>query len=157
MIKYYVRTMEGRKDLLPDYFEKIIDKEHRYTKSYIDALYQINDYDAVLVVNYGYISVNPKWAIATARITATTGSAQATASGSSVNQCILTIHVTGSVLPQLFPARDSSSPTASSRISAAGLSTSLQRISSSRSTAYARAARSHSAEAPFSTTSSPHL
>lgn len=49
MIKFFVRTMEGRPDLLPDYFEKIIDTEHRYVKSYIDALYKINEYDAVLV------------------------------------------------------------------------------------------------------------
>lgn len=48
-MKYYVRTMPGRKDVLPDYFEKIIDTEGRYVKSYIDALYKISDYDAVLV------------------------------------------------------------------------------------------------------------
>lgn len=49
MIKYFVRTMEGRPDILPDYFEKIIDTEHKYVKSYIDALYKISEYDAVLV------------------------------------------------------------------------------------------------------------
>ena len=48
-IKYFVRTMEGRPELLPSYYEKIIDKEHRYVKSYIDALYQISEYDSVLV------------------------------------------------------------------------------------------------------------
>ena len=48
-IKYFVRTMEGRLDILPDYFEKIIDTEHLYVKSYIDALYKISDYNAVLV------------------------------------------------------------------------------------------------------------
>lgn len=48
-MKYFVRTMEGRNDILPDYFEKIIDTEHRYVKSYIDALYMISDFDAVLV------------------------------------------------------------------------------------------------------------
>ena len=31
------------------YFKKIIDKEHKYVKSYINALYEINDYNAVLV------------------------------------------------------------------------------------------------------------
>ena len=48
-IKYFVRTVEGRKVDLPEEYERIIDKEHRYTKSYIDALYKISDYDAVLL------------------------------------------------------------------------------------------------------------
>lgn len=48
-IKYFVRTMEGRPNILPDYFEKIIDTKHLYVKSYIDALYKISDYNAVLV------------------------------------------------------------------------------------------------------------
>lgn len=48
-MKYFVRTMENREDRLPDYFEKIVDREGRYVKSYIDALYIIGDYDAVLV------------------------------------------------------------------------------------------------------------
>ena len=48
-MKYFVRTMENREDRLPDYFEKIVDREGRYVKSYIDALYIISDYDAVLV------------------------------------------------------------------------------------------------------------
>ena len=48
-IKYFIRTMEGRKVDLPEEYERIIDKEHRYTKSYIDALYKISDYDAVLL------------------------------------------------------------------------------------------------------------
>lgn len=48
-MKYFVRTMENREDRLPDYFEKIVDREGRYVKSYIDALYIISDYDAILV------------------------------------------------------------------------------------------------------------
>ena len=48
-IKYFVRTMANRKDILPDYFEKIIDNEGRYVKSYINALYTISDYNAILV------------------------------------------------------------------------------------------------------------
>jgi len=48
-IKYFVRTMEGRPYDLPIEHEKIIDYKHLYVKSYIDALYYINDYNAVLM------------------------------------------------------------------------------------------------------------
>lgn len=48
-VKYFVRTMEGRPYDLPIECEKIIDYEHKYVKSYIDALYYINDYNAVLM------------------------------------------------------------------------------------------------------------
>ena len=48
-IKYFVRTMEGRECDLPEWVERIIDYEHKYVKSYIDALYKINDYNAVLM------------------------------------------------------------------------------------------------------------
>ena len=48
-IKYFVRTMEGRKVDLPIDYEPIIDYEHRYVKSYINAMYKINDYNAVLM------------------------------------------------------------------------------------------------------------
>ncbi len=48
-IKYFVRTMEGRKVDIPINYEPIIDYEHRYVKSYINALYKINDYNAVLM------------------------------------------------------------------------------------------------------------
>ena len=48
-IKYFVRTMEGRNVDLPIDYEPIIDYEHKYVKSYINALYKINEYDAVLM------------------------------------------------------------------------------------------------------------
>jgi hypothetical protein len=48
-IKYFVRTLEGRECDLPEYVERIIDYEHKYVKSYIDALYKINDCNAVLM------------------------------------------------------------------------------------------------------------
>ena len=41
--------MEGRKVDLPIDYEPIIDYEHRYVKSYINAMYKINDYNAVLM------------------------------------------------------------------------------------------------------------
>ena len=48
-IKYFVRTIGNREINIPIDYELIIDKEHKYTKSYIDALYKINDYNAVLM------------------------------------------------------------------------------------------------------------
>jgi len=48
-IKYFIRTMENRKINIPIEYEPIIDYEHKYVKSYIDALYRINDYNAVLM------------------------------------------------------------------------------------------------------------
>ena len=48
-IKYFVRTIEDRSYDIPIEHEKIIDYNHKYVKAYIDALYHINDFNAVLM------------------------------------------------------------------------------------------------------------
>lgn len=49
-VKYFMRTVEGHDHPeYPDYIEYIVDREHRYVRSYIDALYQIDQYNAVLM------------------------------------------------------------------------------------------------------------
>lgn len=48
-IKYFVRTIESSNVNLPIEYEEILDTEHLYVKSFINALYKINDYNAVLM------------------------------------------------------------------------------------------------------------